>query len=189
MSYLIEGKANITGGHFTITDERKKTIHFSEPILKTSTIFSVRTDGKKEFLSNIVLDKNYDPKPNNNVDIEVKFSNITKNASCVFPTKFNNTIIINCTIANITETNPYFEGFEYGNSNDKIRFVYYSFNATTLFNANKFLPNHTIIKESNKNEKICKIEKTGGLSTMATAAIIIFSLIALFSAIIAYLLK
>ena len=84
ITYLTEGKANITGGLFSITEERKKSVHFSEPILRTSTVFTVRTDSKKEFLTNVVMDKNYEQKSNNNVDIEVKFSNITKTSSCVF---------------------------------------------------------------------------------------------------------
>ena len=84
MTYLTEGKANIAGGHFTITEGRKEAIHFLEPILKASTVFTVRTDSKKEFLTNVVIDKNYEQKSNNNVDIEVKFSNITKTSSCVF---------------------------------------------------------------------------------------------------------
>ena len=159
ITYLTEGKANITGGHFTITEERKNTIYFSEPFIRTTTILTVRTDAKKEFLTNIVIDKNYEEKPNNNVDIEVKFSNITKTSSCVFPKQYNDTIIINCTISNITENNPYFEGFEYGNSTDKIKFMYYSFNVTTFFKANKLLPNYTIIKESDKNEAICSLSK------------------------------
>ena len=159
ITYLTEGKANITGGLFSITEERKKSVHFSEPILRTSTVFTVRTDSKKEFLTNVVMDKNYEQKSNNNVDIEVKFSNITKTSSCVFPKEFNDTIIINCTISNITENNPYFEGFEYGNSSDKIKFMHYSFNASTFFKANKLLPNYTIIKESDKSKAICSLSK------------------------------
>ena len=158
MTNLTEGIANITGGHFTITEERKKSIHFSEPILESNNVFVIRTDSKKEFLTNIVIDENYEEKPNNNVDIEVKFSNITKTSSCVFPRQYNDTIIVNCTISNVTENNPYFEGFEYGDSKDKILFTYYTFNATTLFNANKLLSNYTIITESNKNNIICPSE-------------------------------
>ena len=66
MTYLTEGKANITGGHFTITERRKESIHFSQYILKATTVFTVTTDSKKEFLTTIVLDENYEEKPNNN---------------------------------------------------------------------------------------------------------------------------
>ena len=51
--------------------------------------------------------------------------------------KYNDTIIINCTIFNITEKNPFYEGFEYGNTTDKIRYNYYDFEANNFFKANK----------------------------------------------------
>ena len=155
INYLLEGKANITGGHFTITEERKKIIHFSDIILESATILSCRTDSKKEYLTTHIVDNNYDIKPNNNVDIEVKFSNITKNASCIFPVKYNDTIIINCTIFNITEKNPFYEGFEYGNTTDKIRYNYYDFEANNFFKANTKLSNKNIITESDKSKVIC----------------------------------
>lgn len=155
INYLLEGKANITGGHFTITEERKKIIHFSDIILESATILSCRTDSKKEYLTTHIVDNNYDIKPNNNVDIEVKFSNITKNASCIFPVKYNDTIIINCTIFNITEKNPFYEGFEYGNTTDKIRYNYYDFEANNFFKANTILSNKNIITESDKSKVIC----------------------------------
>ena len=155
IDYLLEGKANITGGLFTITEERKKIIHFSDIILESATILSCRTDSKKEYLTTHIVDNNYDIKPNNNVDIEVKFSNITKNASCIFPVKYNDTIIINCTIFNITEKNPFYEGFEYGNTTDKIRYNYYDFEANNFLKANTILPNKNIIIESDKSKVIC----------------------------------
>ena len=73
IDYLLEGKANITGGLLTITEERKEIIHFSDIILESATILSCRTDSKKEYLTTHIVDNNYDIKPNNNVDIEVKF--------------------------------------------------------------------------------------------------------------------
>ena len=69
INYLLEGKANITGGHFTITEERKEIIYFSDIILESATIISCRTDSKKEYLTTHIVDNNYDIKPNNNVDI------------------------------------------------------------------------------------------------------------------------
>ena len=192
MSYLTEGKANITGGHFTITEERNKSIIFAEPTLKTSTVFSVRTDSKNEFLTNIVLDDNYEEKPNNNIDFKAKFSNITKNASCFFPKKFNNTILVNCTIYNITENNPYYEGFEYKNFSGKIKFMYYSFNSETLFKSDELLSNNAsnyIITETNKSlPLLTKVNSLGrknnryksknGLSAGGIVAIVIASVVA-----------
>jgi len=154
MTNLTEGIANITGAHFTITEERKESILFSEPILKTSTVFTVRTDSKTEFLTTIVLDENYEEKPNNNIDFKAKFSNTTKDASCFFPKEYNDTILVNCTIYNVTDIDPYSQGFEYGNTSDKIKFLYYSFNASTLLKANELIPNVSIITESDKSQSL-----------------------------------
>ena len=172
ISYLLEGKADITGGHFTITDERKNFIHFSEPIIESNNVFFCRSDSKRENLKTIIVDEKYEEKTNNNVDIEVKFSNISKTSSCIFPKEFNDTIIINCTISNVTEQNPYYEGFEYGNTSDKINFIYYNFDANNFFNANSIMPQYNIIRESNKSQIICKYENNGtsknGKSTVSS---------------------
>ncbi len=161
ISYLLERKADITGGHFTITDERKNFIHFSEPIIESNNVFFCRADSKRENLKTIIVDEKYEEKTNNNVEIEVKFSNISKTSSCIFPKEFNDTIIINCTISNVTEQNPYYEGFEYGNTSDKINFIYYNFDAHNFFNANSIMPQYNIIRESNKSRIICKYENNG----------------------------
>ena len=180
IDYLSYGNANITGGMISITEERKEKIYFSDIILESGIYLSCRTDGKKEYLTTYIVDENYEIKPNNNVDIEVKFSNITKNASCVFPVEYNNTIIINCTIYNITEKNPFYEGFEYGNTTDKIRFYYYDFEANNFFKANTILPNNNILTESDKSKVICPnlnpklyIKNSSNLSTGAIIGIII----------------
>ena len=154
MTYLTEGKANITGGHFSITERRKETINFSQSILKAPIVFTVTTDSKKEFLTTIVLDDNYEEKPNNNFEFKAKFSNATKDASCIIPKQFNDTILENCTIYNITDIGPYNQGFEYGNSSDHIKFEYYSFNASTLLKANELIPNSNVITETDKSKNI-----------------------------------
>ena len=154
MTYLTEGKANITGGHFTITERRKESIHFSQYILKATTVFTVTTDSKKEFLTTIVLDENYEEKPNNNFEFKAKFSNAIKDVSCIIPKQFNDTILANCTLYNITDIDPYNQGFEYGNSSDHIKFVYYSFNASTLLKANELIPNSNVITETDKSKNI-----------------------------------
>ena len=158
INYITEGLANITGGVFSILEERKEYINFSNPILESPTVLAVRTDSKKNYYKIVIVDNNFKEKPKNIVDIEVIFSNITKNSSCVFPKKYNDTIIINCTISNITETNPYYEGFEYGNTSDKIRFIYYDFDPKNFFNANSIFPELNIIQESNKSNSICSTD-------------------------------
>ena len=194
MTNLIEGKANITGGHFTITEARKESILFSDPILKTSTVFTVRTEEKTEFLTTIVLDENYEEKPNNNIDFKAKFSNATKDASCFFPKEYNDTILVNCTIYNVTGIDPYNQGFEYVNTSDKIKFLYYSFNASTLLKANELIPNVNIITETDKSQSLLSKDaedepkryqyqytkkSSNSLSTGAIIAIIIPSILVL----------
>ena len=70
------------------------------------------------------------------------------------PKQFNDTILVNCTIYNITDIDPYTQGFEYGNSSDHVNFVYYSFNASTLLKANELIPNSNVITETNKSKSI-----------------------------------
>jgi len=67
------------------------------------------------------------------------------------PKQFNDTILVNCTIYNITDIDPYTQGFEYGNSSVHVNFVYYSFNASTLLKANELIPNSNVITETNKS--------------------------------------
>ena len=114
--------------------------------------------------------------------------------------EYNNTIIINCTISNVTEKNPFYEGFEYGNTTDKIRFMYYDVEANNFFKANTILPNENILTESNKSKEICPDEnendneatitsiyhkKNSGLSTGGIIAIIIPCAAILFAVILA----
>ena len=99
VSYIEENKANITGGWFTIIDERKKSVNFSNPIHKVGTILVSRVDRKKDNIALKVLDNNYNEKNNNDANVQVKFSDKIKNSFCVFPEKYNDTIIINCTIS------------------------------------------------------------------------------------------
>ena len=49
MTYLVDVFANITGGHFTIREKRKETIHFSGPILRNLNVFTITTNSKKNF--------------------------------------------------------------------------------------------------------------------------------------------
>ena len=113
INYLQEDKANITGGWFTITDDRKQSVNFSNPVYEGKTAFTVRVDSKKDSLTLKILDDNNSTKANNTANIQVRFPNATKNSYCVFPDKYNETILINCTINNLTKINPYFEGFTF----------------------------------------------------------------------------
>ena len=133
---------------------KKRNYSFFRTYFKNINCFYSNNWFKKKFLTTIVLDENYEEKPNNNFEFKAKFSNATKDASCIIPKQFNDTILVNCTIYNINDIDPYNQGFEYGNSSDHIKFVYYSFNASTLLKANEIIPNSNVITETDKSKNI-----------------------------------
>ena len=202
VSYIEEKKANITCGWFTITDERKKSVDFSNSIHNAGTVLVSRVDRKKDSLTLKVLDSNYNEKNNNEANVQVKFSDKIKNSSCVFPDKYNDTIIINCTISDLDNIDPYEEGFEFVNTSDKIQLICSNLELNNFFQVNsKILGHENIITESDKSNKVCtsnsnstnseynrvypRIHKksSGGLSTGAIIGIIIPCVVVLIAAI------
>ena len=155
ITYIENGKADITGGVFTINDERKKRVDFSDSFFTSGTVMVVRKHSKKDEIEVTILDDKHNPKKNNAADILVKFPKRETNSSCVFPEKYNETITINCTISDLKDIDPYSEGFEYVNSSDKIDITYLKLDAGNFINANKKLPGHKIITESDKSKKVC----------------------------------
>ena len=155
ISSIENGKANITGGYLTITDERKEKVDFSEPFFTAGTVMVVRKDSKKDEVAIKILDNKYNLKKNNTADILVKFPKRVTNSSCVFPEKYNETITINCTISDLKDIDPYNEGFEYVNSSDKIGITYSKLDVGNFIKANSKLKGHKIITESDKSKKVC----------------------------------
>ena len=203
VSYIEENKANISGGWFTITDERKNSVNFSNPIHNAGTVLVTRVDRKKDTATLKVLDNNYNEKDNNAANVQVKFSDKIKNSSCVFPEKYNDTIIINCTISDLDNIDPYEEGFEFVNTTDKIQLIFSNLELNNFFQANSKISGHeNIITESDKSNKVCtsnsnstsqenntikpvfhKIKSSGGISTGAIIGIIIPCVVVLIAAI------
>ena len=202
VSYIEEKKANISGGWFTITDERKKSVNFSNSIHNAGTVLVTRVDRKKDALTLKVVDNNYNEKTNNAANVQVKFSDKIKNSSCVFPEKYNDTIIINCTISDLDNIDPYEEGFEFVNTTDKIQLICSDLELNNFFQANSKISGHeNIITESDKSNKVCTsnsnstsseykrvnprihIKSSGGLSTGVIIGIIIPCVLLLIAAI------
>ena len=201
VSYIEENKANISGGWFTITDERKNSVNFSNPIHNAGTVLVTRVDRKKDTATLKVLDNNYNEKDNNAANVQVKFSDKIKNSSCVFPEKYNDTIIINCTISDLDNIDPYEEGFEFVNTTDKIQLIFSNLELNNFFQANSKISGHeNIITENDKSNKVCtsnstsqenntikpvihKIKSSGGISTGAIIGIIIPCVVVLIAAI------
>ena len=155
ISYIEDGNANITGGWLTITDERKKKVDFSEPFHTSGTVLVVRKDSKKDEIAMKILDGKNEDKKNNVAEILVKFPKRETISSCAFPEKYNETITINCTISDLKDIDPYNEGFEYVNSSDKICITYSKLDVGNFIKANKLLPEHKVITESDKSQKLC----------------------------------
>ena len=204
VSFIEEKKANITGGWFSITDERKNSVDFSNSIHNSGTVLITRVDRKKDTLPLKVIDNNFNEKTNNAAVVQVKFSDKIKNSSCVFPEKYNDTIIINCTISDLDNIDPYKEGFEFVNTSDSIKLLFTDYGLNNFFQANSKISGHqNIITESDKSNRVCstnsssnsdsdserintvvrKTKSSGGLSTGAIIGIIIPCVVVLIAAI------
>jgi polar amino acid transport system substrate-binding protein len=155
ITYIEQGTADITGGYFTISDERKEKVDFSDSFYSDETVLVVRKDSKKDEIAIKVLDDKNSPKKDNTADILVKFPKKETTSSCVFPEKYNETITIKCTISDLKDIDPYNEGFEYVNSSDKISVTYSKSDVDSLIKANSKLQGQTIITESDKSKKVC----------------------------------
>ena len=156
INYLQEDKANITGGWFVITDERKQLVDFSKPVYEGKTALAVRIDCKVDSLTLKILDDNSYVKANNTANIQVRFPNATKTSYCVFPDKYNETILINCTINDLTNINPYSEGFTFNGTSEKMQIVYANLELDNFLQANSKITGHNnIITESNKSSIVC----------------------------------
>ena len=171
VTHIQEGKANITGGWFTINDERKQLIDFSDSIHNAGTVLVTRVDMKEDEIALKILDNNHKEKPNNDANVQVKFSDKIKNSSCLFPEKYNKSIIINCTISDLDNINPYEEGFEFVNTSDKINLLFINLELSNFFQANSKIPDHeNIIIESDKSNVVCPSNSSAIPSTSPSSS-------------------
>ena len=151
---------NVSIGCQNITN--KEGIYFSEPILKSSSVLAVRKDSKRDILPLTALYGNFTGKNNNIIEIPVEIpdGNI-KISSCILPEKFyNDTILLNCSINNITEIEQsYFNGTEikYGKTNDRIKILHSTLDVNNILNANNLFLNENILKQSNTSNLLCTI--------------------------------
>ena len=182
ISYLEEGKADISGGVLSITEERKKIINFSNPVYTTGVALSIRKYDKKDDIQIKILDNNYNEKSNNAAELQVKFSNSNKISSCIFPDKYNEIFLINCTINNLDNMETSKKGFQYMGTSDKINILSKNLELNNLFQANKKIIGHNnIIIESNKDKIACNLSfSLKNASLVASFGIIFILVIVLF---------
>ena len=162
---------DITGGAFTITEERAKNISFSDPIYKIGTALIVRTDSKKDKMKLTIYDNEYNEISDNKATINAKIGDKTVISSCAFPKTFNDTFSINCTINDLNGIDPYTQGIDYINTTDKLRIVYSDLEIDNILKANDKLK-LPIIVESDKTEHICSKEEEKGLSNIGRIGLI-----------------
>ena len=156
-TYIKEKKANITGGSFSITEERKEYMSFSDPLYDCPSVLAVRIDSKIDKIPIEIKNETFGLKPDSNVDVDVKFADKIKTSTCKFPNTYNHSILINCTISDINDVNVS-KGFEYVKTTDKIYILYNYIEADNFLQANSKIKGHeNIITEGDKSQITCSI--------------------------------
>jgi len=148
---------DIVGGDFTITEERAKTISFSNPTYKVGTSLIVRRDIRKDTVKLSLLDGEYNKIPDNKAKLYSKVGDKTLTSFCAFPDIYNYTIAINCSINDFNGTDPFTQGIESTTTEDKLYIMFSYLEIDNLLKANEKLK-LSIIQESDKTEHICSEE-------------------------------
>ena len=150
-SYLVNDKIDIVGGCYSITEDRKSDMFFSDSTYDGGTVLVT----KKE---NQVITPNYPTNIDNNTKVIVKnqqgvikFQNIlsfpvtglpnggTVNGYCLLPENLTEIYAFDCNITDLTEDNPMVNGFEYGLITDIIEI-----GNITLNSLNSYIPSHIL---------------------------------------------
>ena len=148
----------------------KEGIYFSDPILKSSSVVVIRKDSKRNILPIIALYGNFTEKKNNIIEIPVEIpdGNI-KTSSCILPELYyNDTILLNCSVNNITENEQsYFNGGEikYGKTNNRIKILYATLDVNNILNANNLFSDESILKQSDTSN-LFDSNKTKGFNRL-----------------------
>ena len=157
INYILDKKANITGGALINTEERRKLVSFSYSYLYADTFLVISKEKTKHLGKIYILDNDYNIKLNNTINYNVKIGDIETISSCNFPKNFpfNEYSLINCTISDISNIDPFNNGLILGKSLDILDINNVEFDPVNFLNSNKLIPGRNIIMENNKNEYIC----------------------------------
>ena len=109
---------------------------FSNPIYKTNIVLAVKTKNKKDHLTIQVLDKDYNYKSNNNMQILAQVLYQVRNTSCIFPKEYNDIILINCSVSDFDyNINGTITGVNFLNTSDLIKITYSNIKPDNFLNA------------------------------------------------------
>ena len=146
--------ANVNIGYQIITE--KENLYFSKPIYNGTSILAVRPDSIRNTLPITVLDGNYQQKNNNNYETKVEINGTIKNKICTLPdTFYNDTILINCSISDISEDElKNIKNLKIVNSSDRIKILYATFRIDNIENANVLFPDKNFSTQSNMDNII-----------------------------------
>ena len=170
-------KADIVGGVYSITEDRQKTMKFSDPLYDSPAVFIVRVENKADEFPIIIKNKDYEIK--NTVDINVKFGDIAKLSKCQFPEHYSNSLLITCEISDIKNVDVD-DGFEYVGTEDKINLLFCDYEANNFFQANNKISNHNnIIKQSDFDDLECDSSSSGSMTQISIKVLAAFIAISL----------
>ena len=145
---------DITGGLFTITDERAKSVTFSDPIFDVGVALTVRTDSKKDSIKLSVLNEDFSTSSDNDADIKVKVGGEELDGFCTFPEIYSDEMEVKCSIE-YSDIDPLTQGLESISSTSKLNILYSYLEIENLLNGNKVLGKDDIVKESDKSKAFC----------------------------------
>ena len=145
---------DITGGLFTITDERAKSVTFSDPIFDVGVALTVRTDSKKDSIKLSVLNEDFSTSSDNDADIKVKVGGEELDGYCTFPEIYSDEMEVKCSIE-YSDIDPLTQGLESISSTSKLNILYSYLEIENLLNGNKVLGKDDIVKESDKSKAFC----------------------------------
>ena len=145
---IMNNNIDLVGGCFSITEQRKIFMNFSDYTYKGDTVLVVKNENKNVVNPNINSSQKKVLVKNNGVQ---NFGNIlnfpvtglpdgqTRIGSCVLPENLTEIYSFECSIPGLTENNPMINGFTYGLITD-----YIEVNGITLNNLYSFIPSHIL---------------------------------------------
>ena len=127
----------------------------SDVLYESNIVLLTRKDKIKNEIDIKILDSKYREKKSNDILIPLTYSNMSKSSFCLFPTKYRDNIILNCSIFGLHAENKFKGDYELGNTNNKIKIKNLLIEAQNFLNANDIFPGYDIIYHTNMSDIIC----------------------------------